>query len=197
MAAITQWFGEIWQGMSTSAKGMSITFKHLFREPVTIEYPEVNVESYLPERYRGILQVDMDICISCRLCEVDCPIACIVIEDIKGKKTEVMSKITGKPTPKVKYPTRFDIDIAKCMYCGLCVEPCPTGAIHHTRKFEGSVFNVSELIYNYIRPADTKLAHQQKKTLDEERAAEAAAKKAAETAAPTTNGEPKPEGGAA
>ncbi len=26
--------------------------------------------------------------------------------------------------------SRFDIDIAKCMYCGLCSEPCPTGAIH-------------------------------------------------------------------
>src|SRR5262245_44036884 len=108
---------------------MVVTFKHLFREPVTIEYPEVNVEATLPDRYRGILQVDMEICISCHNCETDCPIACIVIDDVKGEKISVMSKLTGKPTPKMRYPIRFDIDIAKCMYCGLCTENCPTGAI--------------------------------------------------------------------
>jgi len=155
---IVKWFSEIWSGISTTAKGMFVTFMHLFREPTTIEYPEVNVEAMLPERYRGILQVDMDICISCRNCETDCPIACIVIEDVKGEKTSVHSKITGKPTPKMKYPTRFDIDIAKCMYCGLCTENCPTGAIHHTRRFEGSVLNVSSLTYSYVRDFDRELA---------------------------------------
>jgi len=159
--SFAQWFVDIVEGVTTTSKGMLITLKHLFREPTTIEYPDVNVESQLPERYRGILQVDMDICISCRLCETYCPIACIKIEDTKGEKTTVMSKITGKPTPKVKYPTLFDIDIAKCMYCGLCIEPCPTGAIHHTRRFEGTVSNVSELTYSYIRPSDLVLAKEQ------------------------------------
>ena len=167
MNAIGKWFSDIIQGVTTTAKGMSVTFIHLFREPVTIEYPDVNVEAQLPERYRGILQVDMDICISCRLCENYCPIACIVIEDVKGGKTSVMSKITGKPTPKTRYPLRFDIDIAKCMYCGLCVEPCPTGAIHHTRKFEGTVTRVSDLTYSYVRPVDRELAEQQEKSLAE------------------------------
>lgn len=162
---VVKWFQDIVEGVVTTAKGMFVTIKQLFREPITIEYPDINVESQLPERYRGILQVDMDICISCRLCESSCPIACIVIEDVKGAKTMVMSKITGKPTPKVKYPLRFDIDIAKCMYCGLCVEPCPTGAIHHTRRFEGTVSNVSELTYSYMRPSDHELAKTQTEAL--------------------------------
>ncbi len=153
-SALKSWFVDIYEGVSTTLKGFKITFISMFREPVTIEYPEVNVESTLPARYRGILQVDMDICISCHLCETSCPIACIKIEDVKGTKTSVMSKVTGKPTPKMKYPTLFDIDIAKCMYCGLCTEPCPTGAIHHTRRFEGTVQNVSELTYHYVSPKD-------------------------------------------
>jgi NAD(P)H-quinone oxidoreductase subunit I len=161
MRALVTWFSEVLSGVTTTAKGMWITFTHLFKEPYTIEYPDVNVESQLPERYRGILQVDMEICISCHNCENDCPIACIVIDDVKGEKTSVHSKITGKPTPKVRYPLRFDIDIAKCMYCGLCTENCPTGAIHHTRRFEGSVLNVSNLTYAYVRPEDIALAKAQ------------------------------------
>jgi formate hydrogenlyase subunit 6/NADH:ubiquinone oxidoreductase subunit I len=163
------WFGDIAEGTVTTAKGMYVTFIHLFREPVTVQYPEVNVESQLPERYRGILQVDMDICISCRLCETSCPIACIKIEDVKGAKTTVTSNLTGKPTPKVRYPLRFDIDIAKCMFCGLCTEPCPTGAIHHTQRFEGTVLTVSELVYHYVRPVDLSLAETQQKALEEKK----------------------------
>ena len=45
---------------------------------------------------------------------------------------------------------RFDIDIGKCMYCGLCVEPCPTGAIQHTREFEGAVMHFNNLTLRFV-----------------------------------------------
>ena len=47
--------------------------------------------------------------------------------------------------------TRFDIDIAKCMYCGLCSEPCPTGSIHHTPEFEGADFSLESMIRRYVK----------------------------------------------
>ncbi|MCB0326853.1 MAG: NADH-quinone oxidoreductase subunit I [Bdellovibrionales bacterium] len=175
--AVTHWFYGFWTGIKATSIGMWTTGKHFFRQPVTIEYPEIQVESMLPERYRGILHVDMDICISCRVCEKACPIACIVIDDVRGEKSSVMSKITGKPTPKIKYPTRFDIDIAKCMYCGLCVEPCPTGAIYHTRRFEGTVSNVSELTYRFVSQEDLTLADQMSKELEENERKKAEEKK--------------------
>jgi formate hydrogenlyase subunit 6/NADH:ubiquinone oxidoreductase subunit I len=175
MNATANWFREIVSGVVTTAKGLTVTGLHVFRQPITTEYPEVNVESQLPERYRGFLQVDMDICIGCHACETDCPILCIVIDDVRGEKTTVPSKITGKPTPKTRYPLRFDIDIAKCMFCGLCTENCPTGAIHHTRKFEGSVLTVAKLTYSYVRPEDMELAKVQEAKLKEKKAAETGA----------------------
>jgi len=47
--------------------------------------------------------------------------------------------------------TRFDIDIAKCMYCGLCSEVCPTGSIHHTTEFEGSDFSLESMIRHFVK----------------------------------------------
>jgi NADH-quinone oxidoreductase subunit I/NAD(P)H-quinone oxidoreductase subunit I len=46
---------------------------------------------------------------------------------------------------------RFDIDIAKCMYCGLCSEPCPTGAIHHTSEFEGADYSLESMLRRFVK----------------------------------------------
>ncbi|MBV8451686.1 MAG: 4Fe-4S binding protein, partial [Deltaproteobacteria bacterium] len=54
-----------------------------------------------------------------------------------------------------------DIDIAKCMYCGLCSEPCPTGAIHHTTEFEGADYSLESLIRRFI--AEPVVAYKPKK----------------------------------
>ena len=106
----------------TIADGMAVTASHMLRKPYTIQYPDrlpdgVRVQDTLPFRYRGMLEVDLEICTACLACERACPIDCIVIDAQKDKAAGGLVM------------TRFDIDMAKCMYCGLCSEPCPTGAI--------------------------------------------------------------------
>jgi NADH-quinone oxidoreductase subunit I/NAD(P)H-quinone oxidoreductase subunit I len=38
------------------------------------------------------------------------------------------------------------------MFCGLCVEPCPTGSIQHTREFEGSMADIRNLTIRWADP---------------------------------------------
>lgn len=138
--------------------GMSITLSHLLRRPMTVQYPDrtgVAVKYTLAPRYRGFLEVDMDICTGCQACERACPIQCIAIEIEKDPAN-----------PKLRVMTRFDIDEAKCMYCGLCVEPCPTGAIQHTREFEGSMVNLSNLVFRYVDPTRPAPLYKPPKGLD-------------------------------
>ena len=68
-------------------------------------------------------------CVSCQICEKECPPKCIYIEKSKDKKPDYL----GKPQ---FYPARFDIDISVCMSCQICVEVCPFEAIKMDTEFE-------------------------------------------------------------
>jgi NADH-quinone oxidoreductase subunit I/NAD(P)H-quinone oxidoreductase subunit I len=138
---VSGYFANIKETVATIFEGMAVTFSHFVRKPYTVQYPDripMRIQDTLPFRYRGILAVDLEICTGCLACERACPIDCIVIEAVKDKETRQMIL------------NRFDIDIAKCMYCGLCSEPCPTGSIHHTSEFEGADFTLQSMLRRYV-----------------------------------------------
>jgi formate hydrogenlyase subunit 6/NADH:ubiquinone oxidoreductase subunit I len=145
--SVTNYFQNIKEATTSIFEGLTITMSHLIRKPVTIQYPDKTpraVTDLMPERSRSWLRVEMDTCTACLNCEKACPIDCI---RIGTEKEEGVGRVM----------TGFDIDMAKCMYCGLCTEPCPTGAIHFIPEFERSTYSLDQLMERFI-PQGEKVA---------------------------------------
>jgi NAD(P)H-quinone oxidoreductase subunit I len=139
--ALKVYFLNIFTLLYSIMEGMAVTASYLFRRPVTIQYPDKisePMEDMLADRFRGALQVDTRYCIGCRICEKTCPIECIAIDIEKNVET------------KEKKITLFNIDLAKCMYCGLCSEGCSTNAIYHTKVFNTITCNVDDLVISFV-----------------------------------------------
>ena len=182
--ALADYVGNIYRSVKSIGWGMSVTLAYLWQRPAVIQYPDripKRIQEELPENYRGHLMVEMDICTACKACERDCPIECIAIDAEKDPVTRglVMSK--------------FDIDLAKCMYCGLCSEHCPTGAIHHTREFEGSTENLHTLLKVFVPHGEMIPAYNEKAAKAAAAAAPGAAAKPAVSATAAAPAIPKVE----
>jgi NADH-quinone oxidoreductase subunit I len=124
-------------------KGFAVTFKNMFRKPVTENYPHEPV--HFEPRYRGIhvLQRDEDgleKCVGCFLCAAACPANCIYIEAAENTDAERIS--AGERYAKV-----YNIDYSRCIFCGYCVEACPTDAITHGHEFELATYDINSLVY--------------------------------------------------
>ena len=151
-------------------------------------YPHQRLE--LPERTRNRLYVNMDDCIGCDQCARACPVNCISIETAKAAEGDSPG-VTSNGKRKALWVTRFDIDIAKCCYCGLCVYPCPTECIKMTDVFEFAEQERNNLMYNYITLTPEEVREKIARA-EEAEAALAARKAAAKAAAAAAQAEPKP-----
>jgi NADH-quinone oxidoreductase subunit I len=172
-----QYLLNIWNGLIPVFIGMKVTLKHLFVPSVTIQYPDVKLK--LPERERNRLYVNMDDCIGCDQCARACPVNCISIETVKSLPAEDLGK-TSNGKKKALWVTKFDIDIAKCCYCQLCVFPCPTECIYMTDVYEFSEFERKDLLYDFVTLTPDEIV--EKKDNFAKMEAEKAAQKAAAAA---------------
>ncbi len=185
-----EYINNIWTGLITVFIGMRVTFKHLFVPAVTIQYPDEKLT--LPQRERNRLYVNMDDCIGCDQCARACPVDCILIETVKSLPTEDLGK-TSNGKKKVLWVTQFDIDIAKCCYCQLCVFPCPTECIYMTDVYEFSEYTRGNLLYDFttLTPQEKVEKKDNFGKLEAEKAAQKAAEAAKKKAEAAANPEAK------
>lgn len=122
-------------------RGLKTVCQHMFRAPVTQQYPDELPETH----FRGRLALTVNpetgehLCISCRQCERVCPDKCIDITAHKSPETNKLELID------------FQIDHGLCMYCGLCTEVCPTNCIINTNDFSFSEYSRESLVYDLRR----------------------------------------------
>ena len=142
------YFRNIWTAVTTTFKGMMITFKYVYGvKPVTIEYPEV--KEVLPANSRSRLYNDVENCISCMQCATACPVDCIYIAAVKRDKDAPALKTTSGNPIRLDL-TQYTIDTALCCYCGLCTTVCPTECLTHTTDYEFAQFTLDEMKYDYL-----------------------------------------------
>jgi NAD(P)H-quinone oxidoreductase subunit I len=118
------------------SQGLAVTFDHLQRRPITVQYP---YEKLIPsERYRGRIHYEFDKCIACEVCVRVCPINLPVVDWVMNKAT------------KKKELRNYSIDFGVCIFCGNCVEYCPTNCLSMTEEYELATFDRHQLNYDNV-----------------------------------------------
>lgn len=88
------------------SKGFWTVFKHLFRKPITEQYPEYKRPLPARSRARIILTRDPDgdeRCVACYLCSAVCPVSCISMQSAERED--------GR-----RWAPWFRINFARCIY---------------------------------------------------------------------------------
>ncbi|GBF86815.1 NAD(P)H-quinone oxidoreductase subunit I [Aphanothece sacrum FPU3] len=117
-------------------QGLAVTFDHMQRRPITVQYP---YEKLIPsERFRGRIHFEFDKCISCEVCVRVCPINLPVVDWEFNKAV------------KKKELKHYSIDFGVCIFCANCVEYCPTNCLSMTEEYELSAYDRHELNYDNV-----------------------------------------------
>lgn len=126
------------------AKGMSITFGHIFKKKPTINYPE-QTRPFSPV-FRGLQVLNRDEegrerCTACGLCAVACPAEAITME--------AAERLPGEEHlyREEKYAAKYEINMLRCIFCGLCEESCPKDAVYLSETFATANYNRQSFIY--------------------------------------------------
>jgi len=173
---MAEYFNNIVYGLKSFLTGMKLTLDHFNNKKklvATLQYPHEKWP--VPERNIGFkhsdynlirsrLHVDIDDCIACMQCERACPVDCIKIDSIKPPKdNDYDCGMTSNDTQKKMIVSRFTIDMSECMYCNLCVYPCPEECIYmvggpndtkHEIDYEFSQYKRDGMIFEFADATD-------------------------------------------
>ncbi|MBC7266458.1 MAG: FAD-dependent oxidoreductase [Coriobacteriia bacterium] len=80
------------------------------------------------------LRCESEVCVGCTFCARTCPDYAIAVERVDEAGARCL--------------TRYDLDLTKCCFCGLCAEQCPTKALHHTGQYELSFWHRDLMVFD-------------------------------------------------
>jgi NADH-quinone oxidoreductase subunit I len=114
-----------------------VTLKHLFKKPVTLDYPRK--KKPMAPRYRGRHYLERyddgtERCVCCGLCAAACPADAIYMEPEETEKGERKARV-------------YEINLLRCIFCGFCEEACPEEAIFLGREYEFSDYERNTFIW--------------------------------------------------
>ncbi|MBF0299311.1 MAG: 4Fe-4S dicluster domain-containing protein [Oligoflexia bacterium] len=87
----------------------------LFKKPFTVKYPFEKLE--LSDKHRGHIEIEVDKCIFCGICEKKCPAKAIIV---------------------TKTDQSWEIDRLSCITCNACVDVCPKKCLHSKTQWSPS-----------------------------------------------------------
>ena len=124
-------------------KGFAVTFRQLFKKPITQQYPEYKRPLY--PRFRGRHRLHrfengLEKCVGCSLCAAACPADCIRV--VAAENTPDNRVSAGE-----RYARIYEINMSRCIFCGYCEIACPFDAITMGNDYEMSDFDRSDLIF--------------------------------------------------
>ena len=134
-------------------EGLLVTLKTALRRPVTAQYPEPDKRLTVDTRYMGFPALTWDqevgesFCTACMVCIRECPTQCMTAT---MKDNPLHEQGISK---RRKIVEEFEINLGRCILCGICVDVCNFDAIemsheHELSKYErnGNRVNMDQLL---------------------------------------------------
>ena len=110
-------------------KIINLALKHFFKKPATISYPNGALE--LVDNYRGKLTYNPAACFGGGLCVRHCPAGAIKIINVGTKQDRQM---------------KAELNVARCIFCGQCVDSCVKKCLSYSQKIDLSSLNKDDLV---------------------------------------------------
>ena len=126
--------------MKGSLKGLVVTLKTALRRPVTAQYPDADKRMPLALRFMGFPALTWDeevgepYCTGCMVCVRECPTQCM-----KAQMKDNPAHEEGRSNRR-KVIDAFEINLGRCILCGICVDVCNLDAIEMSHDYELSVY---------------------------------------------------------